>query len=54
MEEGSQDAEEERTNKSSRKKLSSPEMWEAQQLLRCGVLSLEDMPGFDAEGALGS
>ena len=36
-----------------RKKLSSPELWEAQQLIRCGVLGVEEYPGFDAEGGMG-
>jgi ATP-dependent RNA helicase DHX8/PRP22 len=36
-----------------RKKLSSPELWEARQLINAGVLSVADYPTFDAEGGRG-
>ena len=45
-----QDAEVENGGKGkSKKKLSSPEMWEAQQLINAGVLPISEYPTFDSE-----
>ncbi len=38
----------------SRKKLSSPELWEARQLINAGVLPISEYPTFDAEGGRGA
>lgn len=36
-----------------RKKLSSPELWEARQLINAGVLDVSEFPTFDGEGGMG-
>jgi ATP-dependent RNA helicase DHX8/PRP22 len=50
-----QEAEDERNNmhQSRKKKLSSPEMWEVQQLINSGVMHVTDLPTFDAESGMG-
>lgn len=40
-------------NQSRRKKLSSPELWEARQLVNAGVLDVSELPQFDNEGNMG-
>jgi ATP-dependent RNA helicase DHX8/PRP22 len=44
-----QDAEVEGGKGKNKKKLSSPEMWEAQQLINAGVLPISEYPTFDSE-----
>ena len=48
-----QEAEEESKNRRQKKQLSSPELWEARQLIAAGVLSVEEYPMFDAESGMG-
>lgn len=48
-----QELEDEKGSRSSRKKLSSPELWEVQQLINSGVLPVSEYPIFDAEGGMG-
>jgi ATP-dependent RNA helicase DHX8/PRP22 len=50
-----QELEDEKNNmhNSRKKKLSSPEMWEVQQLINSGVMQVTDLPTFDAESGMG-
>ena len=49
-----QEMEDEKWGKTNtKKKLSSPELWEASQLINAGVLSIAEYPTFDAEGGSG-
>jgi ATP-dependent RNA helicase DHX8/PRP22 len=43
------DDEEEKTGMRTRKRMSSPELWEARQLIASGVLSVSEYPNFDPE-----
>ena len=45
---------EERRSRASNKKLSSPELWEARQLINAGVLDVSEYPTFDAESGAGA
>lgn len=45
--------EQEAGQKGRRKKLSSPELWEARQLINAGVLDVSEYPTFDNEGGMG-
>lgn len=47
-----QDEEDQTQHRRRGKKLSSPERWEAQQLINSGVLSVEDYPTFDQDHGL--
>ena len=48
-----QEDDDENTVKRSRKQLSSPELWEARQLINAGVLHPTEYPTFDAESGMG-
>jgi ATP-dependent RNA helicase DHX8/PRP22 len=48
-----QEDEDENTTRRSRKQLSSPELWEARQLISAGVLHVSEYPTFDAESGMG-
>eukprot|EP01041_Mallomonas_annulata_P002732 gene2732-5380_t len=48
-----QDMDESESKRRVPKRLSSPELWEAQQLMKSGVLSVSEYPTFDAEGGTG-
>lgn len=48
-----QEDEDESTVRRSRKQLSSPELWEARQLINAGVLHVSEYPTFDAESGMG-
>ena len=48
-----QEDEDESTTRRSRKQLSSPELFEAKQLIRAGVLHVSEYPTFDAESGMG-
>ena len=49
-----QEVEEEKMANRRSKKLSSPEMWEARQLINAGVLSVAEYPTFDADSGMGA
>ena len=48
-----QQQKDEENSKNNRKKLSSPELWEARQLINAGVLSISEYPTFDSESGKG-
>jgi ATP-dependent RNA helicase DHX8/PRP22 len=49
-----QEVEEERLAQRRSKKLSSPELWEARQLINAGVLAVSEYPTFDADSGMGA
>lgn len=48
------DDDEDRNRGQRRKKLSSPELWEARQLINAGILDVSEFPTFDAESGHGA
>ena len=48
-----QQLQEEQQGGKGKKRLSSPELWEARQLINAGVLSIAEYPTFDAESGKG-